>query len=213
MKKSIKLLFWSFAIAIIAIFNTNAYFVDQAKVVSNVFATGTWPTGGVVINEVYYDVDGNHGAEGGAQNDEWIELYNNSASAVNLKNWSITDNNNTVVINSDSSIPAYGFALLSKSANTWGYWGINPGNPGIGIEIVVMGQFNQFSNSGDRVILKDALGNVVDQMSYGTDNSIFLPACADVAEGHSLERSPKGHDTGLSIDFINQANPTPGSGL
>lgn len=214
MKKAIKLLFWPLSICVIAISFTSSYFISRATVENNSFSTGTWPAvAAVVINEIYYDVDPSHGNDGGAQNDEWLELYNNSNNAINLKDWTLTDNYETITIHADQSIPAYGFALLSKNANTWSYWGINPGNPGIGVEVISLGQFIGLSNSSDHIILKNDLGAIVDQMSYGTDTSIFLPACPDVAEGHSLERNPKGSDSDLALDFINQAAPTPGFGL
>ena len=212
--KILKSLFILFSVLFLASLATNSYFTDQATIAGNTFQAGTWPTTpNVVINEVYYDVDGNHGSEGAPQNDEWIELYNNTGSSISLQNWSITDNYETVIIHADKSIPANGFVLLSKSANTWTYWGINPGSPGAGIEVIEMGQFVMLSNTGDQIVLKDQNGTIVDQISYGTNATILNPAIPDVAEGHSIERNPKGHDTDTASDFINQTPPTPGSGL
>jgi predicted ribosomally synthesized peptide with SipW-like signal peptide len=196
--------------------STQAYYSSRTEVSNNQFATGTWPTTTttitapappqIVINEVYYDVAGDKGSE---PNDEWIELYNNGDTAVSLKDWTITDNYTARAINANKSIPAHGFALISKDHSTWSlYWSVPSG-----VEIIELGQNigNGLSNSGDRVILKNSTGQVIDQMSYGTDTSVFDPACFGVTEGHSLERSPIGHDSDQASDFIDQANPTPGS--
>lgn len=209
MRNILKSVFILISVLFLASLATNSYFTDQAQVAGNTFQTGTWPTTSkVVINEVYYDVDGSHGSE---PNDEWIELYNPESYAVSLKDWTITDNTTTITIHAEKSIPAGGFALISKDHSTWSlYWSVPAG-----VEIVELGSTigGGLSNSGDRVILKDASANLIDQMSWSTNNTVFDPPCPDVAEGHSLERNPKGHDTDVAADFINQINPTPGVGL
>jgi len=85
----------------------------------------------------------------------------------------------------------------------------------VDVEIVELGGNigNGLSNTGDRLILKDQDGNIIDQMSYGADNSIFDPACPNVARGHSLERKSLGKDTDTNDDFIDQVSPTPGVGI
>lgn len=192
---------------------SNSYFSDKKAISGNQVATGKWSSSAkIVINEVYYDVAPDKGNEGNQESlDEWIELYNPNSYPVNLKNWTISDNGATRTINADNSIPAHGFAVISKSRTTWSlYWPVPAG-----VEIIELGQKigNGLSNDGDRIILKDASGNIIDQMSYGNDNTVFNPPCPDVAEGHSLERSPAGKDTDTKEDFIDQANPTPGIGI
>lgn len=163
----------------------------------------------VVINEVYYDVGPGKGNEGdNADPDEWVELYNNTGSPINLKNWTITDNDATRIISAtDVNIPTNGFVLLSKNASTWTLWSEDPG-----AVIIAIGEKigNGLANTGDRLILKNHLGAEIDAMSYGTDTSILNPSAADVAEGHSLERFPPGADIDSDIDFIDRNPPTPG---
>ena len=62
------------------------------------------------------------------------------------------------------------------------------------------------NNDGDKVILRDTADAIIDQLSYGSDKDIL--DLKDVAEGHSLERLPKGGD-----NFIDQKQPSPGIGL
>lgn len=211
-KNVLKSLFIVFAILTASIGATGSYFSDQVSVVDNQFSAGYW--GNVVINEVYYDPDALHQGPGQESHYEWIELYNPNSFTVNLQNWTIADNSDAVTIHANKSIPAGGFALVSKSANIWNsYWGINPGNPGSSIEIIELGQIigSGLSNNGDRVILKNSSGDTIDQMSYGTDTTIFNPACSDIVEGHSLERDPNGTDTDIAVDFVDKTAPTPGS--
>lgn len=194
---------------------TGSYLSDQVTVSSNQFTAGTWPTPAlnIVINEVYYDVDSLHKGPDPEDNYEWIELYNPNNFPISLKDWTITDNTQTSIIHAEKSIPANGFALISKSANIWNnYWNINPGNPGANIEIIELGQIigSGLANTGDRVILKNSSGAVIDQISYGTDATILNPSIPDIVEGHSLERNPLGYDTDTAADFIDKSEPTPG---
>ncbi len=167
------------------------------------------PDYGVVINEVFYDVDDNHGDEDdNPHNDEWVELYNTTNQEISLHKWSLTDNNKTTTINANIKIPAHGFVVLAKAAQTWTYWNIpssavkHPLGQNIG---------NGLSNSGDRLILKDSNGNEVDKVSWGTDSTVFNPAVGDVAEGHSIMRNPLGQDTDTAADWTDNSNPNPGT--
>ncbi len=207
--------------------STNSYFSSQASITGNQFSTGTWqtpepspspsptptstPQAKVVINEVYYDVAFDKGEEGDASNpDEWLELYNGGNVSINLKDWTIADDTTTRTIQAASHILAPGaYALIAKDNSTWSlYWSVPSG-----VEIIELGQKigNGLTNAGDHLILKDALGNIVDEISWGTDTTILNPSVIDVAEGHSIERNPAGVDTDTAVDLVDRATPTPGS--
>lgn len=157
----------------------------------------------VVINEVYYNVDPLHGIE---LDNEWVELYNPNYFPVDLSNWTITDNTLSDTLPVGTTIPAEGFLLITDDASTWTYWLIgttatlNLGN-NIG---------SGLANGGDRIILRDDNSIEVDELSYGTDTTVFNPSITNVAEGHSIERSPVGIDTNTAADFIDRVTPTPG---
>jgi len=211
--KLIKSIFMISSVLILSVMATNSVFSDTAKVDNNEFSTGTWHVAQarVVINEVYYDVDGTHGGDGNVANSgEWIELYNAGDAAVNLKDWTITDNTTMRTIHAASHILNPGqFALIAKDNSVWSlYWSVPAG-----VEVIELGNVigGGLSNSGDRLILKDDGGNIVDQISYGTDITILDPAIIDVADGHSIERNPAGIDTDTAADFVNRTTPTPGS--
>jgi hypothetical protein len=210
--KLLKLLVFVFGLLSVTSFATNAYYGDQATVSGNEFSTGTWslPEARVVMNEVYYDVDDVHGG----MEDEWIELYNAGNASINIKDWYLEDNmgySDREVINQNYIIEPGQFVLLSANASIWNqYWGIVPENA---VKIALGGTriFSGLGNNGDRVILKNDSGLIIDQLSYGTDITVFNPSIPDVQKGHSISRNPAGFDTDVASDFINLTMPTPGA--
>ncbi|MBI2034250.1 MAG: lamin tail domain-containing protein, partial [Candidatus Levybacteria bacterium] len=163
------------------------------------------------INEVYYDPDSAHtvGGPDGDNNSEWIELYNPTGSTINVKDWKVTDNSGTerTVSTSNRNIGPGEFAMLAKAANVRTLWSVDES------QFIAIGEIfgNGLANTGDRVILKDNLGNIIDQMSYGTDTTVLSPSASDVSDGHSLERDPDGLDTNTAADFVDRTTPTPGT--
>ena len=138
---------------------------------------------------------------------EWLELYNNTSAPIELSGWTISDNTSTDAIPA-VTIPANGVLVIAASEDFYTNY---PDFAGA-IVFITDGKIGGgLGNGGDRLILKDGEGTVVDQMSYGTDTTAFDPACPDVAEGHSLERSPANVDTDTAADWIDQEFPTPGT--
>lgn len=163
----------------------------------------------VVINEVFYNVCVPANLCGNDPHDEWIELYNKTSSLINIQNWTITDDQSTDTITTSATfIPAGGFALISHDLDTWIFWGEPEGTLKISLEENIG---NGLGDNGDRVILKDGSGTVIDVMSYGNDNSQLNPSVPDSGQGHSLERDPDGIDTGSAADFVNKITPAPGT--
>jgi hypothetical protein len=157
----------------------------------------------LLISEVLYDPLGTE------PNEEWIEVFNNSASPMELTNWTISDNLSTDVISPTVTIPAGGCMVIAASSED--FYANYPAFAGA-IVFIADGRIgNGLGNTGDRLILKDGEGTVIDQMSYGTDTTAFDPPCPDVAEGHSLERSPANVDTDTFEDWIDQESPDPGA--
>lgn len=202
-------------VAVVAgIGGTKAYFSDVAVSTANTFTAGTWGpqiATYVVINEVYYDPDAAHiqGNPNNAPDFEWIELYNPTGTTINLKDWKIIDGSGVEksITTSNRDLPGYSFVILAKASNVRTLWGISNS-----IFIPIGENFGDgLGNAGDRVILKNNLGNIIDQMSYGTDIGIFNPSVPDAATGYSLERNPDGVDTNTAADFVDRPTPTPGT--
>ena len=211
----------------IATLSIKAFFNDH-KPAAGSFTSGAWQSNCIVINEAYYDVDASHGIDGDDLNgkkenesnkkssDEWVELYNNCDRDISLKNWTITDNEKTFTIHSNKSVPAHGYGLISKSAKTWtNYWGFSHLGNLENIQIIEIGENTPLidqalDNAGDKLILKNSDGILIDQMNYGNNTDVWNPAAPTVAEGSSLSRNPVGHDTDQPTDFIENISPSPG---
>lgn len=155
----------------------------------------------LLISEVLYDPLGTE------PNEEWIEIFNNTSSPMELTDWTISDNNSTDVISPTVTIPVGGCVVVAASEDFYTNYPDFTGD----IVFIADGKIgNGLGNTGDRLTLKDGEGTVIDQMSYGTDTTVFDPACPDVAAGHSLERSPANADTDTAEDWIDQEFPNPG---
>ena len=159
-----------------------------------------------MINEVQYDT-----AQSGDDSAwEWIELLNTTGGPVSLDGWTVEDNSAADPLPEGLTLPSGGFLVLAASASFYDNFPDYSGP----IAFIADGRIGGgLSNTGDRVILRDSTGVVMDAMSYGGDSSQLDPPCPDVAAGHSLERSPAGHDTDQASDFVDQSNPTPGQGV
>lgn len=159
----------------------------------------------IVITEVYYDVDATHGAE---TTHEWIELYNPTAAPVALDGWSIVDTSGSVdTIPDGTTVPAGGYIVLAASSTLSNFWTIPAG-----AVLVNMGGSlgNALGNTGDSLILRNVALATVDALSWGSDVTVFATPAPDVAEGHSLARSPVGADTDVAADWVDREVPTLG---
>ncbi|MEX2247318.1 MAG: lamin tail domain-containing protein [Dehalococcoidia bacterium] len=154
----------------------------------------------VVINEVLYDSIG----EGSDADGEWVELYNAGDAPAQLAGWALEDNVGSKVLPGFLLGPG-GFAVIAASASLL---------PGIDSVLPLSGRIgNGLGNDGDRVLLRDPSGALVDALSWGSDTSIFDPAADDVPAGHSLERRRPGVDTNAAGDFVDNESPSPGAPL
>jgi hypothetical protein len=157
----------------------------------------------VKVNEVAFSP-----ATAGEERDyEWVELFNPGPLPVSLAGWSLADNTRRTPLPAGTLQPG-GFLVIAATDR---FLEIYPGAP----ELVATldGTIgNGLANTGDRVLLLDAEGRLVDAMSYGRDDGIF--AVPPEAPAHaSLERRPFGHDTDEAEDFSPNRRPTPGYGL
>lgn len=151
---------------------------------------------GLRINEVYYRGD-NKG--------EFVELYNQTDSSIDLTNWKIEDNTSSDTLPS-VVISGKRFAVIITKEST--VTGIHPLAMIITLDNLTIG--NGLADSGDRVLLLSPSPDEteIDAMSYGTDTSVF--SLAGVPSGHSLARRIAGYDTDQSSDWEDLAVPSPG---
>ncbi|HET9424820.1 MAG TPA: lamin tail domain-containing protein [Gemmatimonadaceae bacterium] len=115
------------------------------------------PTARVIINEFM----ANPGVATDA-NGEYIELHNWGTAAANLENWTIQDNAATDTINISLVIPAGGYVLLAINGDPLV-------NGGLTEDFVY--QRLALAQAGDRIVLKDPTGAVVDSVNYTSGQS------------------------------------------
>jgi len=159
----------------------------------------------VKINELMYDPL----QSSGSANNEWIELYNAGGETVILDEWMISDNELSERL-PPLALPPHSFAVIATSA---GFRNIYPAFNGK-LAILESGRIgNGLANAGDRLVLIDNAGRLVDALSYGKDEAVLSPSIDSVPRGHSLERSSPGADTDSAQDFVDNPHPSPGTGL
>lgn len=141
----------------------------------------------VVINEISWT--------GTAANssDEWIELYNTTSGDINLSGWQIDDDDgNEIYPVSTGIIAAHSYFLIEDSQEA------------LSIPADLIANLS-LSNSGDKLVLKDASGNAVDTVN-GSGGMWYA---GDNTSKSSMERinSSNANDTAA-----NWANNTAASG-
>ena len=132
---------------------------------------------GVVINEFVANP---------ATGDDWIELYNPTASTVSLDLWTIRDGANNSLDLTGKSLTAGGYLVLEFS--------------------------NKLNKDGDIIYLENGTASI-DRVAYGTwpDGNIADNAPAP-GTGQSAGRYPDGQDTDNdNTDFLLFETPTPGA--
>lgn len=134
------------------------------KYTASIEVSGGSTAGRVIINEIMYDFpDGEC---------EWVEIYNNTDSVVNLKNWKISDNSLTQVniTSNDFFVNQQSYTVISQSS------AIFANHPSIdSSKVIIMSSFPSLNNAGDAVIIYKINGSVSDRVDYlpdwGGDNS------------------------------------------
>jgi len=166
--------------------------------------------GGVVINEFVYDADGSDTGY------EWVELYNNLSSDVEITNWKIqkyyseawTD---LITVSVSSSIKAKSYFLLCQPSAFNIYDG----------DISYSDESTMGNTAPQTLRLIDGSGNLIDAVAYAETETGSVPvdvmsqvntSALKAASGASLTRDPDGGDTdNNSVDFFVNAFPTPRS--
>ncbi|WP_459195666.1 lamin tail domain-containing protein [Wukongibacter baidiensis] len=93
--------------------------------------------------------------------DEWIELFNNTGSDIDLSGWTLNATDGTPSINLSGTIPANGYFLLERTDDTT--------VPSISGDLIYTGALG---NTVENLELKDSSGSVIDTVDswYAGDN-------------------------------------------
>ncbi len=149
----------------------------------------------IVINEIMYhhrpqvtNLEGSS-SEFAEDPEEWIELFNRSAQAVNLAGWRLGDGID-YEFPSGTSIPAGGYLVVARDADA-----LRAKYPDRAS--LILGNFERgLDNTTDRILLTDAVGNPADMVRYYEDGQ--WPAAAD-GRGSSLELQDPDADNSVGL--------------
>ncbi len=184
-------------------------------------ATGTIASWGFRINKVYYDVKTPERGEEGTN--EWVEIYNQTNTGIDISGWEICDNTSCDTLPTAPLIPAQKYAVIVATSTTAtsttvsnslpAFWYLPSEVTQININNLIG---NGLANDADMLILKRPDGVIVDQMNWGTPNigwtnyneDVWNPGAIDVVEGNVLARVPSGHDTDAPSDWAEIRPPT-----
>mgnify|MGYP001575160864 FL=1 len=149
----------------------------------------------LIISEVYYAVDLAHGAKPA---NEWIEIFNGTAATVNIGGWRIEDAIASDLIPSGTMLAPGRFVVISATSTTRSLWNIPSDS-----QFVSLGSSigDGLSNGGDRVILRNTSGVVVDAISWGTNKTAMNPSALVAPYGNSLFRVSLSRDSNTASDW------------
>jgi hypothetical protein len=101
--------------------------------------------------------------------DEWIEIHNYGATAVDLQNWRLKDEdtNNSLISSTSLVIPAGGYLILARDKAAFEAQWLNGCSNARVIEVVFA-----LANGTDEIVLEDANGNIVWSVAYQNDESV-----------------------------------------
>ena len=152
---------------------------------------------------MHYAVDSQHGTK---PLNEWIELFNDSSAAVNVGGWRIEDAVSSDVIPSGVSLAPGKFLVIAATSTTKALWNVPADAQFISLGSLIG---DGLSNAGDRILLRNSSGAIVDSVSWGTNTTVLNPAASTVGYGESLTRVPLSKDTNTAVDWTTRP-PSPG---
>ncbi|MEH1796556.1 lamin tail domain-containing protein [Nostoc sp.] len=169
--------------------------------------------GKVIINEVLYSETGT----ATNTNDEFIELYNPSASPVDLSGFKLTDGHLTANDNDSTNGFTYTFPNgTTLQAGQYAVIWIGDNNANHQATAAAfqawLGQTPKLNNSGDDIWLYDNQNKIIDYIAYGGGSEVNTPpasvlnlwdntyqsSLAGANVGQSISLTPNGKDTNVS---------------
>ena len=163
----------------------------------------------LVVNEVQLDsIDGN-----GGYNDDWVEIYNPTASSVSLTGWSLQKQSQASTsaiskINLSGEIPAYGYFLVVRTLATTSLLELAD----ITSSSLALADNNVVYLVNDNINIESKNDeNIIDFVGMGSaENFEGSEAAFNPNDADSIVRLPDGEDTNDNMaDFVKAGTSTP----
>lgn len=127
------------------------------KLVRSVTVGGQVISTGLLINEIMYAPQ--------SPEPEWIELYNNSSSPINIKNWKLADESSigtpVTITTNDRVINANDYLVIAKSN------AIVPPHPLMDTnKVLYLSNLPTLNNDGDRIVIFNNASGIIDDVTY-----------------------------------------------
>jgi hypothetical protein len=99
---------------------------------------------------------------------EWVELYNRVTAPINLKNWFLGDlASQSLITNEDLNLFPGEYLILTENLSLF-----LSSFPEANCSVIEPPDWHILNNSGDKIVLKDSLGFIVDELSYTSEADI-----------------------------------------
>jgi PKD repeat protein len=139
-----------------------------------IWSTSAFAHAAVIVNEIAWMGTETSGS------DEWLELYNDGNSAIDLTGWTITSRDGSPSMALSGSIDSGSYFLIERTDDSTVR----------GIPADLVAPFgNGLSNEGETIYLKDASGTIVDTVVGGTNWSNIG---GDNSTKETAQRTPSG---------------------
>jgi len=159
-------------------------------------------SGDVAINEFMYAPPAN--------SSEYIEIYNHSDKSLDLQGWTLSDNRDSfegTISNGQFIVPPYSFVVVAPDNTIESEYAT--------IALLTMGDFPALNNGGDKIIIRDKNGELLDSLGYtsnwGGDEIALERRTVDVSGSYQSNwgDSPNGFGTPGSSNDIEPDTEAP----
>jgi hypothetical protein len=138
----------------------------------------------IVVNEVMFDpLPGQN---------EWVELFHRGHEPIDIARWRFSDRpttsgaNSFVIATASTIVQPGDFVVMAADSSLFTQFAyLTTASPTVHCFILNRSNGFGFNNDGDDIILRDALGNTIDSVSY---SSLWHHPDVAITKGRSLER-------------------------
>ncbi len=149
--------------------NSQRFFLMCAAVLALATGLSAQSVGDVLINEFCYDSQHNIGSASGPDL-EWVELYNTTASTIDLSGWQLADNGGPITLPSGLSIAANGYFVIALTGSAAQYLRYT----GWPADYVNTSGWAGLGNSGDGIAIftPTPTSTCIDYIQYGSGAAV-----------------------------------------